>query len=349
MKIKNRLFILSCLLGLKLSAQDIHFSQFYMAPLNQNPAMAGALHDIEAIANYREQWKSVAQPYKTTACSYSMRLNKANNKKGYWAGGLNFFNDKAGDGQLATFQASLNAAYHVHTGQYSTLGIGLQGGYAQRSVDYSALTWGNQYDGITYNQLLPGREPVNASAHKGYADAGAGLVWTYNNTAGLINVTDNHDLKMNLGFSVLHVNQPASSFYATADHLYMKYVLHGKATISIKNTRMALVPGFMAYRQVSLSQLYIGSLFRYALQQESKYTANKNGTAFSIGAFLRLKDAVSIPFLLEYDHYSIGLSYDVNISKLNTASTGRGGFELSFRFVGPGAFGNSAKARYNLN
>jgi hypothetical protein len=33
-------------------------------------------------------------------------------------------------------------------------------------------------------------------------------------------------------------------------------------------------------------------------------------------------------------HLSIGLSYDVNISKLTTASQFRGGFELSLSYIG---------------
>ena len=36
-----------------------------------------------------------------------------------------------------------------------------------------------------------------------------------------------------------------------------------------------------------------------------------------------------------YLNYKIGLSYDVNISKLNLASNYQGGFELSLAYEGP--------------
>ncbi|MFI5151315.1 MAG: type IX secretion system membrane protein PorP/SprF, partial [Bacteroidia bacterium] len=50
-----------------INAQDTHFSQFYMSPLTQNPAMAGAVYDMQALINYRNQWSSIATPFKTMA------------------------------------------------------------------------------------------------------------------------------------------------------------------------------------------------------------------------------------------------------------------------------------------
>ncbi|MBL7898554.1 MAG: type IX secretion system membrane protein PorP/SprF, partial [Crocinitomicaceae bacterium] len=62
-------------------AQDIHFSQFDMAPLQQNPAMAGALYGVEANINYKDQWRTVGAPYKTFAFGYDMRLTKKRKTK----------------------------------------------------------------------------------------------------------------------------------------------------------------------------------------------------------------------------------------------------------------------------
>ncbi|HRF17259.1 MAG TPA: type IX secretion system membrane protein PorP/SprF, partial [Chitinophagaceae bacterium] len=42
------------------SAQDIHFSQFFEAPLLRNPSLAGIFTgDIRVQAVYRDQWNSV--------------------------------------------------------------------------------------------------------------------------------------------------------------------------------------------------------------------------------------------------------------------------------------------------
>src|ERR1035437_2225124 len=90
------------------SAQDIHFSQFYMSPLTLNPSTAGAYKDINASTNYRQQWQAVSSPYQTFAIAGDMRLLKAKWKSGYLGVGLNVFSDKAGDGSLSTTQVNLN-------------------------------------------------------------------------------------------------------------------------------------------------------------------------------------------------------------------------------------------------
>lgn len=54
--------------------------------------------------------------------------------------------------------------------------------------------------------------------------------------------------------------------------------------------------------------------------------------SLSAGAFMRGTDAV-IPMLkLDYYKLGIGLTYDVNISKLKSASQTRGGMELTLSY-----------------
>jgi type IX secretion system PorP/SprF family membrane protein len=342
---KYSIFLIFNFSFLIIRSQDIHFSQFYMSPLTQNPAMTGANYDLQGILNFKDQWQSVATPYKTMAASFDMRLNKNKPKKGFFGAGINLFNDKAGDSKMGTTQANLNIAYHVRLGGYNTLGAGLQGGFVQRSISYSALEWGNQYDGTKYNSTLPTGEAKGSAAFT-YPDFGAGLVWTYNNTAGAVRVEGNHHLKANLGVSVFHPHQPKYSFDKTPiEKLYAKMVVHGNAMISLPNSNIAIVPGVMYYKQGPAQEIYAGSLFRFELQQNSKYTGIKKGAALSLGGFYRAKDAFVAAFQLEYSNYAMGVSYDLNTSKLTPASRGRGGIEISLRFVTPSPFSSGAKSR----
>jgi len=60
-----------------VKAQDIHFSQFYMSPLNLNPAMTGVMNcKTRFVANYRNQWASVlkANAYNTYSASYDQKV-----------------------------------------------------------------------------------------------------------------------------------------------------------------------------------------------------------------------------------------------------------------------------------
>jgi hypothetical protein len=54
------------LICLYSKAQDLHFSQFFEAPLLRNPALAGLYEgDIRVQGVYRNQWNSVSFPYQT--------------------------------------------------------------------------------------------------------------------------------------------------------------------------------------------------------------------------------------------------------------------------------------------
>jgi type IX secretion system PorP/SprF family membrane protein len=340
MKTKLNIFSLTLtlfLLPIFSSAQDIHFSQFFMSPLTVNPSLAGAQHDLQTVFNYKNQWQSVASPYKTMAFSFDTRIGRKKDTKGFLAAGINFFSDKAGDAKLGTTQAAVSVAYHVHLNTYNTLGGGLSAGYGQRSMNYAALTWGNQYDGLAYNSTYATGEPGSSGSFS-YVDFGGGLDWNYDNTSGAQSVTDNHDKKFNIGVGIFHVNQPKYSFYGTGEKLYMKEVVHGTATLSVAGSNMAFVPGFMYSRQGSSQEFFAGTMIRYTLSQDSKYTGFKQGAAISMGAYLRAKDAVAAMVLLEYSNYALGVSYDINISPLKTASMSRGGFEISLRFVTPNPF-----------
>jgi type IX secretion system PorP/SprF family membrane protein len=331
--------VLPMIFGLspEIFAQDTHWSQFYMSPLTQNPALAGALFDLQGTLNYRDQWQNVASPYKTMAGSFDMRLHKKKAKRGFLAAGINFYNDKSGDMGLSSTQVNLHLAYHVRLNDYNTIGAGISGGYAQKSIGYGSIRTGSQYNGSSFDASLPAGEALSSNA-RSYADAGAGLIWTYNNTSGSVKVTDNHDLKINFGFSVFHPNKPAYSFYDNSERLYMKFVLHGDALISIPATNIAFVPGFIYYRQGPAQEIMAGSLIRYKLKQDSKYTGFHKGAALSMGAYYRAQDAWAAAFLLEYANYALGVSYDINTSALRTASNMRGGLEITLRFVSPSPF-----------
>lgn len=329
-----------------LFAQDIHFSQFYMAPLSQNPAFAGALHGMEANVNYKEQWRSVTSPYKTIAASYNLSLQRKKRAKAYFGLGLDFFSDKAGDSKMGTSQINLTGAGHVYINRYTKFGGGLQIGFAQRSVDYTSLTWGNQFDGMAYNPTLDNRENLPAAASTVYPDVAAGVVYSYNNTAGMRRVSDNNDFRVNFGLSVFHISQPNYSFQGNNDKLYMKFVLHGNALLSIPYSNIGFVPGFVVYKQGAPSEVLAGTLVRYVLNQRSKYTRNRTTSAIALGAYFRANDAAVVAFLLEHSNYAVGMSYDMNVSRLKVASAGRGGFEISLRYTGGNPFVVNSRSRF---
>src|SRR5688500_3165931 len=56
-------------------SQDIHFSQFFEAPLLRNPSLAGIFGvDFRVQRVYRNQWNSVTVPYQTASLNAEYKL-----------------------------------------------------------------------------------------------------------------------------------------------------------------------------------------------------------------------------------------------------------------------------------
>lgn len=329
---KTKLFLLAALsLPVIVSAQDIHFSQLTQTPLLLNPANAALAHDLSVYVNYRDQWRSVSSnPFKTLNVSSDIALFK--NKEGSHMGaGINFFSDKAGDGNMGTTTGQLHLSGVLAMNKNSFLSVGLMGGFGQRSLNYSALYWDNQYVLGQLDQTLPSGEPMNF-ANRSYLDIGAGVAWYYgtgNNT-----ISSNDAWNVTVGFSATHLNQPVYTYYGNTDNkLPMKFIAHGNGEIGIKNFSLVVEPGYIVMIQGGHHEISVGSLFKYWLQEASVYTGRKKPAAFVLGGYYRFADAMNIVAGYEMYPFRLGLSYDVNLSGLTTASQGRGGFEISLRFM----------------
>lgn len=335
-------FLLS--ISIKLQGQDIHFSQFYLSPLVQNPALAGAENSLESTINYRTQWKSVTVPYKTYAAGIHGRFVKRKAQKNFFAAGANLFYDEAGDGSLKTTSINVSLAYHIRLNRTHKLGLGFMSGYGQRRIDMGNFEWGSQYNN-GYNVNLPTGEVLTSPTFS-YLDFASGLVWSFDNNSGRSRVDGNNFMRGSMGISVFHFNQPAYSFDNTGDKLLAKYVAHGNFLMSISGSYWAINPGFFYYKQGPNQQLFLGTMVRYDLVQASKYTGNLKGAGAYLGVYLRAKDALVISSMFELSALTIGLSYDANLSNLRPATNGRGGFELSIKYtLASNFFGKTIQTR----
>jgi len=259
-----------------------------------------------------------------------MRLGKLKRDKSFWAAGLNFFTDQSGDGKFSITTAAFTLAYQIPLNRYHKLGMGLQAGWGQGKINFEDLRWGSQYSNGAFNSGMNPDENTSNPTFS-YFDFGSGLVWSFNNTSGGVKTTSNVFNKGSLGFSVFHINQPLYSFVESGDRLYLKYVLHGNYLFSIPNSAIALNPGFMYYQQGPAKELLIGGMVRYNILPESKYSGFYKGAGAYLGAYIRTRDAVVISTMIEFSQFAMGISYDLNTSKLRPASNGRGGMEFTLR------------------
>lgn len=303
-----------------------------------NPAQAGAYKDFEVFANYKTQWTSISpNAFKTMMFTYDTRLMQKKWKTKWLAAGFNIYNDKAGDGGMATTQATASIGYHTMLSDKSTLGGCLFGGYARRGINYSNLTWDEQYQNGSYSPSNPSGETQYQNKDKfGYPDVGMGILYQY--TKGQLFSTANDMVIVHAGLSLFHLNHPNYSFYGAPEKLYTKIVGHADVLVGVKNTNFAFMPGFIYMRQGPSAEIYPGCFFRYMLREESKFTGFVKGASIMFGTHLRAGDAFIPSVQLEVAEYTIGISYDVNISGLKTATSGKGGFEISLRYGSPNPF-----------
>lgn len=331
------------LVALKAFGQDPHFSQYEATPLIVNPANAGLKHDLRAVVNYRNQWGSVAIPYKTTAFSFDMRTNKGGKDNSYFGIGAQLLHDKSGDANMSMLQANLNVSGIIKLDASSKLSVGLMGGFGQRGTDYDNLRWESQYANGAYNSQLNSNETF-ASPTFSYFDAGAGIAWTYGKDQGYI--TANDGVKATVGFSALHFGLPRASFNGSDITLKTKFIGHASMELGKANTNLTFVPSLYFVQQGKQREILFGSTFRYLLQEGSRVTGFNKSSSIGLGLHYRLKDALVTSLQVDYANYTVGISYDFNVSQLSSASNMRGGLELFLRFVTPNPFGRGSISKF---
>ncbi|MFN2439393.1 MAG: PorP/SprF family type IX secretion system membrane protein [Chitinophagaceae bacterium] len=299
-------------------SQDIHFSQFFEAPLLRNPSLAGIFTgDVRVQAVYRDQWNSVTNAYKTGSLNaeYKMPIGKSDD---FITAGVQMLYDKAGT--VAWTSAHLLPALNYHKSLSNTvnryLSVGFMAGFVRRSIDRSKITTNSTYDGLGDGENF-------AANQYSYFDGAVGMSF---NTQ----LNDNAENNLFVGVGYHHFNRPKNSFYGNgAIELEPKIVASAGVRFSVTPASYLTIQSDHS-RQGGYQETLAGAMYGVKLGEDlDKPLYTVHG-----GAFLRLNDAFIPVIKLDYHPFSVSFSYDVNISKLKTSSYGRGGFELGISYVG---------------
>ena len=341
-------------------AQDIHFSQYNQTPALVNPALTGMNGTVRACAIYKEQWKSITTPFTTYGASFEMKFKGSNwdkvdehltkiYKKAFSrvAGGLSMFSDKAGDGGMGTTNVNLSLATFIPLNKASSLSVGLQGSLVQHKIDYTKLVFPDQYSGTTYDPTLTQGEDYSSNNFT-YPDFAGGIAWTYGYNEKSIGA--NNDFRANAGVSLYHFASPKQKYLTgTGERLTSKLVAHGDFLIGIPHSNVGLAPSFLFEMQDPSKEMLEGMMVKYYFNMDSKYTGFMKRSAIGLGAYYRNNDAMILSGVIEFENYAIGASYDLNMSRLKTASSGKGGVEVFLRFVSPNPFLYQKKSHAKFN
>lgn len=299
--------------------QDIHFSQFNHSPMNLNPALAGHFEgDYRFVGNQRRQWNSItSNPFQTLALSAD--ANEPLFIKNLGAG-LSLVNDVTGDSRFRTFIVNLAGSYSwtLPTDTAHTFTPGLQVGFVNRSINPEALSFDSQYNGLRYDPTLPNNENF-ARDSRSYLSANLGFLWKYQL---------DEERWLETGVSLSNLSRPQQSFYNDAGIvLDRRLTIHSSYRHPL-NDKTELLPSLLFQRQGKLTEVLLGSSVKYTLN-DSPYAYR----AIRGGAWARAVDAGILSAGLDYDQWFFGLSYDINLSRLQPASRYRGGLEIAVIYI----------------
>ncbi|MFN8152765.1 MAG: PorP/SprF family type IX secretion system membrane protein [Bacteroidia bacterium] len=316
---KHLLTLIFSVLLIAAQGQDIHFSQFPWSPLNLGPQQAGQFDgDLRLSAIHRRQWAAVTVPYKTFSGSADASLNLFKESLRMFNAGLLINHDEAGDGQMRTLDVRgfFGITLPLEADSVYFFRGGVMAGFSQRSVDFNALSFDEQFNGDVWDPLAANGENYNTNKAT-WLDLGLGM--------GFERKTENSRIHLNA--SATHINRPDQGFYSEAVRRPVLWQINGGGLFRLSD-QLSLHPEVIWMAQESYRALNLGAEFRLVLQQEQP----KN-YAIGLGIFHRVKDAIIPEIALYWNKFRLGFSYDINISSLRTVSKGRGGPEFSITYI----------------
>ena len=339
------IIILCCAGGLK--AQDIHFSLFHMSPLTLNPAHTGAFEGTARVGGiYRDQWGSFLDNQFKTPVFYIDAPIIRGLKKNHWVGiGMTTISDKVGPSagadkpkdERTTLQTNANlfsVAYHMGLGDGfdNVLTIGVQGGTLKRELMGNEFTFEDQLatniGGGGLGVSVDGASLQTSG--KGQFDLNAGV---------MLRTVLSEQARLEIGGAVSHITKPNYSLLsgvgsggpgggnnnvADEDKRPMTISAHGRVRYAFSET-LSITPGFLWQSTSGANEIALQSWLGYKVNDQYSLSG---GLAYRFGDSAEILAGVDF-----MEGLRVALSYDINLSALNTATNYSGGFELSAYYI----------------
>lgn len=297
------------------SAQDVPYSQFYANPLYLNPAFAGSAVAPRISLAYRAQWPGLVSAYSTVSASYDQYFNDLH-------GGIGaiIMSDRQGDhGILSTNMIGAMYSFHFQLTRDIRMSAGLQASLVQNALNWGTwMRFASQIDPeLGYVYGIDGvQRPDNLSRIS--LDFNAGVLVSGN--------------KWYAGLAVAHLTQPNQAFYSE-DRVPMKITVHGGGFINVAEEarRQSSLGLGTPIISPNLVYQYQGGMHYF------NYGVYLDWVPFMVGVWFRHglenPDAFIFQVGVQQDHYKVGYSYDVTVSKLSNSTAGS--HEITFGLLLP--------------
>ena len=312
---------------------EIHFTQFEMAPIQLNPALSGDFQGTYRIGGiYRDQWftavENSSNSFKTADLFVDVNVFRGIRKQDWLSVGLGYsVIDQAGSigstegsrGGISNSFFNMGLAYHLaNKKRTNILTIGVQ--RSSVSTEITALQIPDDRFGLVNNSLsmdadLFNRQMMDGALENSFSDWQFGL--TYNNRG------KETDFKIGISASRLfNARFTAGGLRSDIDPLIAAFAEY---KMPMGGAGMWLKPSLLYMTQGPANEIAIQARLGKPMNEDLTI----NG-----GLGLRMGDAVQVLLGADYKQYKFGVSYDINISGLTAASGTVGGFELAMIYTG---------------
>ena len=282
--------------------QDAEFTQFYSNPIYLNPAFAGTNNCPRLSTIHRSQWTGLPQIFNTTSFSYDQNFRAIH-------GGIGFMllSDRLNNA-IQNNRISGMYSYEIKISKKLTLRTGIEASFWQNKFNQNQLTFVDMIDPIRGFVYSTANNTINSS--KNGLDFSSGILA--------------YSEKFFLGFSTHHLTEPKQSIFSEEYKLERKYSLNigyhfpfgYDGSISKKN--WIISPNVIVKKQGLNEQLNIGVYGEKGSYVVGLWYRDNQNYAFLVGAKMGL--------------IKIGYSYDINLSRLQLATSGSHEISIQINF-----------------
>ena len=247
-----RTLIIIILTGISwsISAQDAFFSQYYLAPIQFNPALTGTANGCDRISlMYKSQWTRLYQNYQYAFASYEKLKDGI-----HGAYGISLNRNEEGNGVLTRTFFTGTYGYHMLLSNTSRLYVGFQASLFNRTIDFSKLIYRDQLDprfGVTKPSAAL---PIVNSRFAPDFSTGIAFRNNFNKNQGML-----------IGLAVKHLTSPDESLLGFDQvNLNTTWTLHGSFSHNFQTNNeyrrliQAISPQFVLQKQGAFEMGQIG-------------------------------------------------------------------------------------------
>lgn len=316
MKIKLFTIIFTCFFYSNVKAQDPVFTQYFLVPETLNPGFSGFMETTYTGIIHREQWPDLDLKIDTDYAFVNTWSESMNSGIG-----LSILNQRENVTNYNFTQVNANYAYKVKISDEWDFRPAVEVGFGLKSFAFQNLLLEDQINIRTGINNSSSIDPLLKNDKISFFDVSAGMVF---NTEDLwIGLSMKHLNRPNIAFNQ-DENLPLNTFFSLstgyefllADYIDVMFFPYG--------TKMFVTSNYM--QQGRYNRLDIGASILF---EKMFFGATAVTNPAKNGIDSQLLTSVNLFTGLQYDHLRLGVSYDLNTSKIG--KTG-GVYELSLTY-----------------